>query len=247
MRRRGVVLVAAPVLLPGIAIGLVLEAGQRIAPRSGSIPHSSYPQGKASLFDLPLVEQWATERELNERHLKTVYQILMKQTYDKDFDLLSSLQSASFPKRHAADLVATFTPCTSMLTELRPSSSGGMKLVLKLTSGKLVESVLIQHNPTGNSKKSRRYTVCVSSQVGCARACSFCATGTLGLLSQLTSAEILEQVWIAQSCIENRDELRNVVFMGMVRVTDILERARRVAHSPTYPVFRKPFFEHVSG
>jgi len=54
--------------------------------------------------------------------------------------------------------------------------------------------VLIRHTRTDGFV---RYTVCVSSQVGCAKKCSFCATGTMGLTAQLTSGEILEQVYLA--------------------------------------------------
>ena len=75
-----------------------------------------------------------------------------------------------------------------------------------------IETVLIRHEtPQGKV----RYTVCVSSQVGCSRACSFCATGTMGLQAQLSSGEILEQVWMAQRLV-HPEPLRNVVFMGMV-------------------------------
>ena len=72
--------------------------------------------------------------------------------------------------------------------------------------------------------------MCVSSQVGCSRDCTFCATGTLGLLHQLSSAEILEQLWHAHvvlsltgtrptnhqcESIGDSRKIRNVVFMGM--------------------------------
>lgn len=59
----------------------------------------------------------------------------------------------------------------------------------------------------------RRATVCVSSQVGCAMACTFCATGTMGLLGNLTSGEILEQLFHANSI----EQIRGVVFMGKWR------------------------------
>lgn len=150
-----------------------------------------------------------------------------------------------------------FVRCSSKLIETRRSASGSMKLVIQLPSGHLVETVLIRHTSTrgGGSQHRRikrgnggssgnsspptkaamaalttppRYTVCVSSQVGCARACTFCATGTLGLRASLSSAEILEQVYIAQRVLWQRQReeggaaaaandraLRNVVFMGM--------------------------------
>lgn len=65
-------------------------------------------------------------------------------------------------------------------------------------------------------KSGTRATVCVSSQIGCAVGCRFCATGTMGLRRNLSSNEILEQVYLAR-CIAKRfgRSLRNVVFMGM--------------------------------
>eukprot|EP00457_Paulinella_chromatophora_P003669 gb/GEZN01003677.1/.p1 GENE.gb/GEZN01003677.1/~~gb/GEZN01003677.1/.p1 ORF type:complete len:648 (-),score=83.09 gb/GEZN01003677.1/:174-2090(-) len=61
------------------------------------------------------------------------------------------------------------------------------------------------------TKLTNYSTVCVSSQVGCKMACSFCETGTMGLLANLTAAEICEQVYHARQ----RCAIRNVVFMGM--------------------------------
>ena len=72
-----------------------------------------------------------------------------------------------------------------------PSGDGATRLLLAAQDGALVEAVLIPG--------PGRTTLCVSSQVGCARACSFCETGTLGLTRQLTAAEIVDQVRIART------------------------------------------------
>ncbi len=77
---------------------------------------------------------------------------------------------------------------------------GSARFVHELADGKTIESVLLL-----------REGVCVSTQVGCAVACTFCMTGRSGLLRQLTSAEILAQVVHAR----RRRALRRVVFMGM--------------------------------
>jgi 23S rRNA (adenine2503-C2)-methyltransferase len=86
---------------------------------------------------------------------------------------------------------------------------GASKLIFRTESGRRIETVILRPN-TGRS------TVCVSSQVGCAAACRFCATGTMGLVAQLSRDEILDQVVQARRIVaaEGR-ELRNVVFMGM--------------------------------
>lgn len=66
-----------------------------------------------------------------------------------------------------------------------------------------------------------RATLCISSQIGCALDCSFCATGTQGLNRNLTTAEIIGQVWMAEHDLRARGELKgeraitNIVFMGM--------------------------------
>lgn len=86
------------------------------------------------------------------------------------------------------------------------------KAALKLEDDKYVESVLM---------KNRRgwWTICVSSQVGCAMRCTFCATGKMGLTRNLTSDEIVDQYRFWASFLKSRPELAqritNVVFMGM--------------------------------
>jgi 23S rRNA (adenine2503-C2)-methyltransferase len=88
------------------------------------------------------------------------------------------------------------------------SADGTEKYLFRLEDGETVESVLI---PDGD-----RRTLCVSSQVGCALACSFCATGAMGFRRDMTSAEIVHQVCFAAGRLSGRGErLTNVVFMGM--------------------------------
>jgi 23S rRNA (adenine2503-C2)-methyltransferase len=86
---------------------------------------------------------------------------------------------------------------------------GATKLVLHTSAGYLIESVIMR---TGTGRVSQ----CVSSQVGCAAACGFCATGQMGVAKNLSTAEILDQVVRAGERMraENR-AVRNIVFMGM--------------------------------
>ena len=82
---------------------------------------------------------------------------------------------------------------TSTVTQTSPSGADkGFKLVVRLASGKRVETVAIVH--TAPSGTQGRITVCVSSQVGCKMGCTFCATGTMGFQGDLSAGEILEQV-----------------------------------------------------
>jgi len=79
-----------------------------------------------------------------------------------------------------------------------------LKALIELEDGLKIESVLMKHT-------DNRSTVCVSSQVGCPLACSFCATGTMGLKRNLTIEEIVMQVLL----FERVCKVTNVVFMGM--------------------------------
>ena len=83
-----------------------------------------------------------------------------------------------------------------------------VKILLHLSDGLKVESVLMRHND--------RRTVCVSSQVGCALGCAFCATGRFGFKRNLEAGEIVEQVlfW-ARYLKQDHQKLTNIVFMGM--------------------------------
>lgn len=83
------------------------------------------------------------------------------------------------------------------------------KFVQRTADGLEIESVLVPMYGRGRSWK----TLCVSSQLGCARGCIFCETGQLGLLRNLTAAEIVGQVVAAQR--DFAQTVRNVVFMGM--------------------------------
>ena len=89
------------------------------------------------------------------------------------------------------------------------SFDGSVKYSLKLIDNQIIEGVLIPHFD--------RVTACVSSQVGCALACKFCATGYLGFKRNLHGYEIYDQVALLQqqSVVSFGKQLSNIVFMGM--------------------------------
>lgn len=92
--------------------------------------------------------------------------------------------------------------------EVQTAADGTVKTAWQLHDGEIIESVLIPGN--------QKYTVCVSSQVGCKLGCKFCATGTLGFKRNLTAGEIFEQVVTAKKTAETKGvPLSNIVFMGM--------------------------------
>ena len=81
------------------------------------------------------------------------------------------------------------------------------KLLLKLDDGELVECVLM--------RDPGRRTVCISTQVGCAMGCVFCASGLLGVKRDLTATEIIEQVLMLHRIMEGDEKITNVVVMGI--------------------------------
>jgi len=104
------------------------------------------------------------------------------------------------------NLDAALPPALSLLEERTSDADQTIKWSFSLHDGSVIETVLM-HYPD-------RSTVCVSSQAGCAMACSFCATGQAGFRRHLTSGEILEQVARAIEAARPR-RLSNIVFMGM--------------------------------
>jgi 23S rRNA (adenine2503-C2)-methyltransferase len=93
------------------------------------------------------------------------------------------------------------------------SADGAEKALFELGDGATVETVLIPSRQAGGRT---RLTVCVSSQVGCPAACSFCATGLGGFSRNLTGAEIADQVMYFAHHLRGRGQrVTNVVFMGM--------------------------------
>jgi len=87
------------------------------------------------------------------------------------------------------------------------SRDGSIKYRLLLEDGQSIESVFIPH--------TSHNTVCVSSQVGCGMGCDFCMTGTMGLVRNLKTSEIIDQVFAVYQDIPAEQKLRNIVFMGM--------------------------------
>ena len=98
----------------------------------------------------------------------------------------------------------------SMRLEKELSSQDGStrKFLFRLVDGMAIETVLMSYTD--------RQTVCISSQVGCAIGCNFCATGNMGYSRNLTKGEIIEQVLLTSAILRDENKtLTNVVLMGM--------------------------------
>ncbi|MBW1989312.1 MAG: 23S rRNA (adenine(2503)-C(2))-methyltransferase RlmN [Deltaproteobacteria bacterium] len=93
------------------------------------------------------------------------------------------------------------------LLDQAESGDGSVKYLFGLSDGQAVEAVLMAERD--------HYTLCVSSQVGCAMGCAFCRTGAMGLSRNLTAGEIVAQVRDALTLAPGKMRLTNLVFMGM--------------------------------
>lgn len=124
------------------------------------------------------------------------------------FDAMSNLSPALREL-----LAANFRFYSPEIVEIHGSADTTRKFLTRMEDGSLVESVIIPAATAENGEKSDRITLCVSSQVGCAFGCKFCASGLLGLKRHLTTGEIIGQILSAESIAGKR--VNNLVFMGM--------------------------------
>lgn len=107
------------------------------------------------------------------------------------------------------------------------------KFLFRLTDGNLIESVLIPASPALYGQRSDRQTICVSTQVGCAYGCKFCASGLDGFSRNLSANEIVDQIIAVER--ESGQRIDNIVFMGMgepLANLDNLMRAIRIINAP---------------
>lgn len=126
----------------------------------------------------------------------------------RDFSLI-----ASITERYRALLAEHFTADLPKIIKVQGSDDTTRKYLFQLHDGRYIESVLIPATQAANGDRSDRMTVCVSSQVGCAYGCKFCASGLDGLTRNLSTAEIISQlIAIAE---HSGKTITNVVFMGM--------------------------------
>src|SRR5690242_11081470 len=111
------------------------------------------------------------------------------------------------PLRLRTAMEQQFDFFASKIVDHRVASDRTEKLLLELSDGSTVECVLM--------RETDRRTVCISTQVGCAMGCVFCASGLLGLKRNLTSGEILEQVLRLDRLLAKGEQITNVVVMGI--------------------------------
>ena len=160
---------------------------------------------RPTLLDLSFEDLLAALVELDEPPFRAtqIWRAVFK-------DLVSSYdETTTLPKslRHRLESVIPWTGVTTLKT--LPSSDGQTsKLLLQLHDGETIETVVMRY--------ARRNTVCISTQVGCAMGCKFCATGQSGFTRDLATGEIVDQVLTSARLLQSESEhLSNIVFMGM--------------------------------
>lgn len=142
--------------------------------------------------------------------------------------VLDPQEMTDLPKRVRARLEDEGLAPPLAIVEAHRSEDRTRKLLVRMHDGRDVETVLIPQlrgfDPDADDADDevvpgrvpgRRVTQCISSQVGCAMGCVFCASGVAGLKRHMNAAEIVSQVLIGRQQLEGDEQLRNVVFMGM--------------------------------
>src|SRR5262245_9857023 len=135
-----------------------------------------------------------------------------------DFEAMTDL-----PKAQRASLAAEWNIKLPAVHRRFDSVDGTRRYLVTLHDAEMAETVFIP--------EENRDTVCISSQIGCALACTFCLTGQLGLIRNLSAGEIVSQVLIAQR--ENMEGSFNIVLMGMgepLHNYDNVMKAIRIVH-----------------
>jgi 23S rRNA (adenine2503-C2)-methyltransferase len=194
---------------------------------AGSLRQSAMPVASPAprpLLDLSTEElsAWMVEHGYKPAHTLAVLR-----------DVYGAREEGAQPKdRLPADLIdrihSTFPSAAATLAQRQVSEDGTCKLLLRLSDGRTVESVLMpDYHP-------ERAAGCISSQVGCAMGCDFCATTQTGFERNLTSGEIVEQfIHLRREARVGGRTLRTIVFMGMgepmLNLRNVLPAVERMA------------------
>ncbi len=153
-------------------------------------------------LDLPTLTDWAAERKLPGYRARQVWHWLYQRRCEQ-FEEMTQL-----PKSLRSELAQEFTFWSTSVAAHQVSQDGTEKLLLELTDGHRVECVLLRQGPL-------RRTICISTQVGCAMGCVFCASGLDGVARNLKTGEIVEQVLRLNRLLSAEERLSHIVVMGM--------------------------------
>jgi 23S rRNA (adenine2503-C2)-methyltransferase len=152
---------------------------------------------------VPVLAEW------NEKPFRAKQ--VLEWVYRKQAVTFEEMTSLSKPLQAA--LAERFSLRTMKYAKVEGSEDTTRKYLFKLHDGRFIETVLIPASKGLMGGRSDRRTLCVSSQVGCAYDCKFCASGLAGFTRNLTAGEIVEQVMQVEKLASVRVD--NIVFMGM--------------------------------
>ncbi len=162
---------------------------------------------RVNLLDLDEVGLRAFFESIDEKPFRA--QQVLKWIYHHAQTDVAAMTDLGIALREKLSLIAEIK-LPEIIQEHR-SSDGTVKWLIGFKGGNAVETVYIP--------EPKRGTLCVSSQVGCALNCSFCATGAQGFARNLTTAEIIGQVWLAAKALgherNGQRRITNIVMMGM--------------------------------
>ena len=147
------------------------------------------------------LRSWLAEREIAAYRTDQIQKWVYLRQAD-NFDVMTDLS-----KNIRSSLSHQFIISRLENELVETSRDGSAKYLFKLKDGKRIESVLIPERD--------HYTLCVSSQVGCAQDCRFCLTAAGGFERNLTRGEIVAQIRDIKRDLEDQKRLTNIVFMGM--------------------------------
>ncbi len=137
------------------------------------------------------------------------------------------------PQSLRAELARQFSFDKIDIVRVLGSKDSTQKFLFRLSDGNLIESVLIPASPALYGEKSDRRTICISTQVGCAYGCKFCASGLEGFSRNLRANEIVDQIIAIERA--SGEKIDNIVFMGMgepLANFENLMRAIRIINAP---------------
>ncbi len=172
-------------------------------------------------WELSQLQQWLQANNYPAFRGKQIWGWIFERRADS-FDAMSDL-----PKAMREHLSGSFQLWTATKVAHQQSEDGTEKLLLRFPDGGRIECVLL--------RDGIRRSICVSSQVGCAMGCVFCASGLDGVDRNLTRGEILEQMLRLQRLLPDEERLSHIVMMGMGEPLANLDRvlaALEVAKDP---------------
>ena len=163
------------------------------------------------LHELSLEELESSLRELGQPSYRA--RQVMEWIYQREKRVESWSAMTNLPAALRAILEERHPILLPEVVQVSGSHDTTQKFLLRLQDGELIETVLIPASPALYGEESDRRTLCVSSQVGCAYGCKFCASGLDGWKRHLSVSEIVTQVLLAEK--RSGERINNLVFMGM--------------------------------